>query len=92
MFIMKSSNPLWREQMTISDEFTCRDYIESEKDLKAVEESIESCIRIINKAAHQTTVFDEIGLPDFEDAQALIVQARDEITDRINAWSQGDDA
>ena len=77
--------------MTISDKFTCEDYIESEKDLKAVEESIENCIRLINKAAHQTTVFAEMDLPNFEDAQALVVMARDEITDRINAWSKGDD-
>ena len=77
--------------MTISDKFTCEDYIESEKDLKAVEESIENCIRLINKAAHQTTVFAEMDLPDFEAAQALVVMARDEITDRINAWSKGDD-
>ena len=77
--------------MTISDKFTCEDYIESEKNLKAVEESIENCIRLINKAAHQTTVFDEIDLPDFEDAQALVVKARDEITERINIWSEGDD-
>ena len=77
--------------MSISDEFSCHDYIKSEQDLKAVEESIENCIRLINKAAHQTTVFDEIDLPNFEDAQALIVKARDEITERINAWSQGDD-
>ncbi len=78
--------------MSISDEFSCHDYIKSEQDLKAVEESIENCIRLINKAAHQTTVFDEIDLPNFEDAQALIVKARDEITERINAWSKGDDA
>ena len=77
--------------MTIADKFTCEDYIESEKNLKAVEESIENCIRLINKAAHQTTVFTEMDLPDFEDAQALVVKARDEITERINIWTKGDD-
>ena len=77
--------------MSISDEFSCHDYIKSEQALKAVEESIENCIRLINKFAHKTTVFDEIDVPDFEDAQALVVKARDEITERINVWSQGDD-
>ena len=77
--------------MTISDKFTCEDYSESEKNVHAVEESIENCIRLINKAAHQTTVFTEMDLPDFEDAQALVVKARDEITERINIWTKGDD-
>ena len=43
--------------MSISDEFSCRDYIESEQDLKTVEESIENCIRLINKAANPSRLF-----------------------------------
>jgi len=77
--------------MTIVDRLSCDDYIDSEADLKIVEESIQNCIRLIERAQHQTTVFSDYGIdvPDFEDAEALVVLARDKITQRLKRWSQG---
>ena len=79
--------------MTIVDRLSCDNYIDSEADLKIVEESIQNCIRLIERAQHQTTVFGDFGIdvPNFEDAEALVVKARDKITERLEIWSKGDD-
>ena len=90
MFIIKSSKPLWREQMTITDQTSLNDYIEAEKLAEEAERLVERLETIAVKIEQNTRVV--VDSLEVDDTAWFFTQARDNIRNAIDVWSQGDDA